>query len=156
MEGDRKRELKPVYGQRRIHSPCLRAQNRRLERRSSNRLESWYGPTPSPARLSGVGFFEKIGVTTMARQPFLTHTLGSHISQSGQEEQDVLPSPCHRMDDHYPNASAPVERPPSHCVSPLELGHGASPLLRPDGRGRVPGRMAAPQGADRAAAVARV
>ena len=70
----------------------------------------------------------------MARHTSLTHTLGSHISQRGQEEQAVLPSPCHRMDHHYSNASAPVERSPSHRVSPLELGHGAGPLLCPDGR----------------------
>ena len=44
----------------------------------------------------------------MARHTSLTHTLGRHISQRGQEEQQVLPSPCHRMDDHHPNASAPL------------------------------------------------
>ena len=63
----------------------------------------------------------------MARQPSLTHTLGRHISQRGQEEQAVLPSPCHCMDHRSPNASAPVERPPSHRVSPLELGGWPAP-----------------------------
>ena len=75
-----------------------------------------------PKALSGVGFFEKIGVTTRARHPSLAHTLGSPISQSLQEAPEVWPSPCHRRDHHDPNASAPVERPPRHRVSPLECG----------------------------------
>ena len=92
----------------------------------------------------------------MARHTSLTHTLGRHIFHSGQEEQQVLPSPCHRMDDHHPTASAPVECLSSSRVSPLELGHGAGPLLCADGRDRVPGRVAAPPGADRTATGARV
>src|SRR6266478_5278917 len=78
------------------------------------------------------------------------------ITHTSQEDINVLPPPCDRMDRYNPDPSAPLEQAPSYGAGAVESGHGPGPLLCVDGRQCVPGDVAAPQRAYRAPAVARV
>src|SRR5215510_5237306 len=63
-------------------------------------------------------------------------------SHSPQEDTDVLPSPCPRMDPRHPDPPAPVDPAPSHGLGAGEPGHGPGPLRCVDGRQCVFGDMA--------------
>src|SRR5215471_19166686 len=78
---------------------------------------------------------------------------GSHHPQ---EETDVLPSPCDRMEYYHPDAPAPFDQAPSHRLGDVESGHGPGPVVCADGRQCVPGSVAGPQRKYRAPAVARI
>src|SRR2546430_8659660 len=78
------------------------------------------------------------------------------LPHTPKEDTDVLPPPCDRMDHGHPDPLAPLDHTASDRLGPVEPGDGAGPLLRIDGRQRVPGDMAGPQRASRTPAVARV
>jgi hypothetical protein len=79
-----------------------------------------------------------------------------HRSHHPQEDTEVLPPPCDRMDHHTPGPRAaltPITRPGLGAVAP---GAGVGALLGVDRRQDVPGHVAAPERRRRASAVARV
>src|SRR5437667_489694 len=78
------------------------------------------------------------------------------LSHHPKEDPDVLPPPCHRMDDDYPGPLAPLEQTASHRLGPVEPGDGAGALLCVDRRQCLPGDLAGPQRTRRVPAVARV
>src|SRR5712691_9422695 len=82
--------------------------------------------------------------------------MGSDIYHTSEEEKDVLPPPCNRMDRHDPDPLAPLEQASSHGVGAVESGHGPGTLVCPDRCQCVPGPVAGPQREYRAPAVARV
>src|SRR6266702_3608978 len=77
-------------------------------------------------------------------------------THTSQEDIDVLPPPCDRMDRHDPDPLAPCEQAPRHGAGAVESGHGPGTLVCPDRRQGVPGPVAGPQRAYWAPAVARV
>src|SRR4029453_11192854 len=77
-------------------------------------------------------------------------------SHPPQEDTDVLPPPCHRMDDDHSHPPAALEQTASHRLGPVEPGDGAGPLLCVDGRQCLPGDVAGPKRARRPPAAARV
>jgi hypothetical protein len=73
-----------------------------------------------------------------------------------KEGRHVLPGRCRPMADNHQAASGPVAQAPSHRLGPVELRHGAGPLVCPERRESLVGQGHAAQGADRAAAAARM
>ena len=55
--------------------------------------------------------------------------MGSCIPHASEEENDVLPPPCDRMDQDHPRPFAPLEHTASHRLGPVEPGDGAGALL---------------------------
>src|SRR5215510_1511424 len=78
------------------------------------------------------------------------------LSHHPKEDSDVLPPPCHRMDNGHPGPLAPLEQTASHRLGPVEPGDGTGSLLCVDRRQCLPGDLAGPQRARRVPAVARV
>src|SRR2546428_12725494 len=76
------------------------------------------------------------------------------ITHNSQEDIDVLPPPCDRMDRHDPDPLAPLEQAPSHGAGAVESGHGPGTLVCPDRCQCVPGPVAGPQREYRAPTVA--
>src|SRR5215467_12368117 len=79
-----------------------------------------------------------------------------HLPYTLQEDTNVLPPPCDRMEYRHPDPFAPLEQIASHRLGPLESGHGPGPLLCLAGCQCVLGDVAGPPRADRAPAIAGV
>src|SRR5437867_11823970 len=63
----------------------------------------------------------------------LWHTVGSAKTHNDKEGSHVLPGRFRPMADDDYAASVPSEQAASDRLGPLELRHGAGPLVRPDG-----------------------
>src|SRR2546428_13694476 len=70
----------------------------------------------------------------------LWHTVGSAKTHNDKEGSHVLPGRFRPMADDDYAASVPSEQAASDRLGPLELRHGAGPLVRPDGGGTYAGQ----------------
>src|SRR5438046_2879472 len=77
----------------------------------------------------------------------LWHTVGSAKTHNDKEGSHVLPGRFRPMADDDYAASVPSEQAASDRLGPLELRHGAGPLVRPDGGESYAGQGDDAQGA---------
>src|SRR2546421_170853 len=78
----------------------------------------------------------------------LWHTVGSAKTHNDKEGSHVLPGRFRPMADDDYTASVPSEQAASDRLGPLELRHGAGPLVRPDGGEAYAGQGEEAQTAD--------
>src|SRR5262249_17074445 len=73
-------------------------------------------------------------LSNMAWLPSVWHLVGDSETHDAREESHAWPCPCGPMAAHSHAASAPVAQAPSARLGLGEPGHGARPLVCPDGR----------------------